>query len=342
MSLSTNSAVRRQDAELHQLFTREHARLERRLARIVNTSRENVEDALSFAWCALLRRRASIDMDDPAVWLLTVAKREAFKLHARSQRTGRLADHEHGGGRDLSAQRDPIAVREHLRDAVSAINRAGLSDRQRRLLVLHGCGFSYRELAQLEGASVRTVDRQLQHARRKLHPGGESRRRSGSIGISMLLGAASPSDRRPIRGYDTTRPRRRDARCGGCGHAETRGCVPDRPLVRCLARAELARGQWPCRRERCLTPARAVPSRMLAPWRVRGGRGTAPRPAGHEPRRNPLCVHAPRASRSARSGASATCSWSASRSGGFARARDGGNGSPPGRGFAPTAGETSC
>ena len=53
--------------------------------------------------------------------------------------------------------------RERLRGAA-----AGFPTRQRRLLWLHALGFSYTEMAGLEGCTPRTVERQLLRARRGL------------------------------------------------------------------------------------------------------------------------------------------------------------------------------
>ena len=50
-----------------------------------------------------------------------------------------------------------------------------LSERQRRLIWLQGLGFSYREMADHEQASLRTVERQVLRARGRLREAGRER-----------------------------------------------------------------------------------------------------------------------------------------------------------------------
>jgi DNA-binding NarL/FixJ family response regulator len=56
-----------------------------------------------------------------------------------------------------------IAERRHTLRALDE-----LSERQARILVLHGCGFTYAEIARMTGATYRAVDRQLRRARERL------------------------------------------------------------------------------------------------------------------------------------------------------------------------------
>jgi RNA polymerase sigma factor (sigma-70 family) len=152
---------------VHTLFEREHHGLERSLARLVNTSPENLEDALAFAWCALVRRQHRVELKGARAWLLAVARHEAFRLHRNSCRT--LPIHgEDGEPLELEDRRHDVEHWDEWRDAAAALRAARLTDRQRRTLALNIAGFSYEEIAHELAASVRTVDRQLQRARRRL------------------------------------------------------------------------------------------------------------------------------------------------------------------------------
>jgi DNA-directed RNA polymerase specialized sigma24 family protein len=63
--------------------------LDRRLARVVNTSAANREDAIAFAWTVFLRRQP--DRDGPwKAYLLTIARNEAIALDRRDRDHGTL------------------------------------------------------------------------------------------------------------------------------------------------------------------------------------------------------------------------------------------------------------
>jgi RNA polymerase sigma factor (sigma-70 family) len=144
------------------LYLAHQPRLRRQLAALVNTTPENIEDACMFAWMQLLTHQ----LEEPTTvgsWLLTVARREAIKLDQRRRRSQALHD-------ELEAPDpvDRIGAAERRLDTAAVIAAAGLSARGRRLVALQAAGLSYREIAEHTGDSVRTVERQLLRARRKL------------------------------------------------------------------------------------------------------------------------------------------------------------------------------
>src|SRR5439155_2724608 len=47
-----------------------------------------------------------------------------------------------------------------------------LPERQRRVLLMHGCGFTYAEIARMTGDTVRTVERLLGRARQHIRDAG--------------------------------------------------------------------------------------------------------------------------------------------------------------------------
>ena len=144
------------------LYLPHQPRLRRQVASLVNTTPENIEDACMFAWMQLLTHQ----LEEPTAvggWLLTVARREAIKLDQRARCSHALPN-------ELEALDpvDRIGAIERRLDTAATIAAAGLSGRGRRLVALQAAGLSYREIAEHTGDSVRTVERQLLRARRKL------------------------------------------------------------------------------------------------------------------------------------------------------------------------------
>jgi DNA-directed RNA polymerase specialized sigma24 family protein len=160
MPVQLVQGVTRPDDE--ELFVQHACRLQAVVSATVRTWAANVDDACGLAWLQLVRHRP------PALsafaWLCTTAIREAIKLQ---HRTGRLMDLD--GLAEVAA--DPtigpepslalIAAGEHIR-------AARLRPREARVLGLRVAGYSRDEIAELTGESLRTIDRQLGRARRKV------------------------------------------------------------------------------------------------------------------------------------------------------------------------------
>jgi RNA polymerase sigma factor (sigma-70 family) len=138
-----------------ELFARHHATLHARVARWVNTSSANVDDACAIAWLQLVRCQPR--SETALSWLTTVAIREAVRLDRGHRRVCHI-DVEVLGNRNVL---DPQPQRDAL-DALDAL--AGLPERQRRLAALQAAGFTYDEIAQLTGCTRTAVDRHLRRA----------------------------------------------------------------------------------------------------------------------------------------------------------------------------------
>ena len=141
---------------------REHARTLRTVVRMkVNTTDDIVDDACAFAWMQLVRCQPR--RDTLFAWLRTVAMREAVRLDRieRSSVRTELDGLEHPALRDLRAEPD---ARDELIDALDAL--AQLNDRQRTTLGLYALGLRHKEIAEVTGATARTVARQMIRARR--------------------------------------------------------------------------------------------------------------------------------------------------------------------------------
>ena len=135
----------------HDLYAEHATRLRRCVGSRVTTSDANLEDACSFAWTQLLAcrpsRRASI-----FPWLVTVAIREALRLHRLERR-----DVRDGDGMILNAIESPAAsavpaARIAVDQVVETLRT--IHPRKRRMLLLHAAGFSYQEIAAEYGISV--------------------------------------------------------------------------------------------------------------------------------------------------------------------------------------------
>lgn len=149
-----------------ELFRRYHRKLERSVARVVNTTGPIIEDACSFAWLQLIRTGPARG-DTLFAWLRAVACREAIRLDQRFRGSVLMGDDTLDHVVDAGLEPD-LAI--EARDALSAVH--DLPPRQRQLVALQAAGFSYEEAAVITGDSIRTVQRQLMRAKRALRAAG--------------------------------------------------------------------------------------------------------------------------------------------------------------------------
>ncbi len=148
--------------EVAELYATQAVRV-RRLVHLRLTAPDAVvEDACQVAWMRLVRHRSRVRRDSAPSWLVCVAAREAVRQLHLGDRDLPLEelDDDQGRAPDLIE----AFTERHVR--LRAIER--LPERQRRLVWLQGLGFSYAEMAGVTGDSLRTVERQLTRARRKL------------------------------------------------------------------------------------------------------------------------------------------------------------------------------
>jgi RNA polymerase sigma factor (sigma-70 family) len=148
--------------ELYRTFAKH---LERVVRSDVQAPAAVIEDACQFAWARLVHHRGRVRRETVFGWLARTAMHEAFKLTRRDGSEVSL-EAEIEAGRDTSDHRpgppDIYERRERLRTVSS------LSARPQRLVWLHGLGLTYAEIANKDGCSSRTVERQLQRARATL------------------------------------------------------------------------------------------------------------------------------------------------------------------------------
>ena len=120
-------------------------RLRRVIAGCVNTSDANIEDACSFAWMQLLRQQPR--RETAFAWMVTVAKREAWRL----DRADRCEDRDVDGDLDTRVPdpRDVASDREALANVLAQVER--LHPRRRQMLMEHASGHTFDEIAARHG-----------------------------------------------------------------------------------------------------------------------------------------------------------------------------------------------
>jgi RNA polymerase sigma factor (sigma-70 family) len=128
-----------------------------------------LEDACQFAWSRLVHHRGRVRRETVLSWLAITARHEALKLIDREGRESSLEEElQRSGGLpraiDAPFPEDVVLRREQLR-RIDTLPR-----RQQRLMWLMVLGFSRQEIAERERCTVRTLERQLLKARRRLAP----------------------------------------------------------------------------------------------------------------------------------------------------------------------------
>lgn len=148
--------------DVESLYRSLSLRLERIVRRDVAVAEPVVEDACQFAWGKLVSHATVVRRESVLTWLAQTAIHEALRLARRDAREPCVAD-----GAVVLPEREPdpqevAAQRARIEDI------AQLPARQQRVVWLQALGLSYSEIAMLSGCTVRTVERQLLRARRRL------------------------------------------------------------------------------------------------------------------------------------------------------------------------------
>jgi RNA polymerase sigma factor (sigma-70 family) len=162
--------------EIAELYAAHAVRIRRLVHLDVQAPDHVVEEACQVAWMRLVGHRARVNRECAVRWLVRVARHEAWRQLDRVRRERSLDElHEQArhGLHDVDDPARPQLAAPDLMDELMAqrarLDAIGdLPDRQRRLLWLQGLGFSYEEMAGETGDSRRTIERQLERARRSL------------------------------------------------------------------------------------------------------------------------------------------------------------------------------
>lgn len=154
--------------QISDLFRAEQTTVQRRVNRKVNAPAAAIEDACSFAWTQLVAHTEVrlTPTHDVLAWLTTTACREAIRQLRRESRTNvELIEDQIFAVAPENVEQTVIG-RDRLRALKALTERKlpALTERQRQMLFLHATGHTYREIHEITGATLRTVDRQLRRA----------------------------------------------------------------------------------------------------------------------------------------------------------------------------------
>jgi RNA polymerase sigma factor (sigma-70 family) len=149
------------------LYRTSSTRLERIVRLDVRAPDAVIEDACQFAWSRLLCHRDRVRAEAALAWLDKTAVHEAFKLLRRDCRELSLEETLACWGESAVSARAP-APDELLEQRELLAQICDLPERQQRVLWLHAAGHSYAEVAAHEGYTMRTVERQLLRAKRRM------------------------------------------------------------------------------------------------------------------------------------------------------------------------------
>ena len=160
-----------QRARIADLYPQLAAQLQRILATNLNAPDWLYEEACQTAWESLLRHSDQVRPGSELSWLSTTATRCALRALRRERTTSRPAsdiDHIAAGHAKLAAA-TPCPDTERaceLHEQLASLSN--LPDRAQRIVLLHGFGYDYAEIAHATGCSPRTVTRQITRARLRL------------------------------------------------------------------------------------------------------------------------------------------------------------------------------
>ena len=148
------------EAELFELY---NDQLMRRLARVVRTSPDVIEDACSIAWAQFLRHQPDRNREWRA-WLFRTAQREAWTLDQKRRETRPFED-ESGDEPwidEPADRRDAFTERDELEAAVDVLGQ--LPPRLRRIAFLRATGHRYSEIQEITGDSRTRVSQLIRRA----------------------------------------------------------------------------------------------------------------------------------------------------------------------------------
>jgi RNA polymerase sigma factor (sigma-70 family) len=153
--------------DLGELYAALAPRLERIVGMDVRAPGTVIEDACQLAWGRLVHHRHRVRRDGALSWLATTAIHEAFGVLRRQRKCDSLEGTLETYGDAAMLGFAPGADEQwELRERLERI--ATLPERQQQMLWLHGLGYNYVEIAASTGCTVRTVERQLLRAKRKM------------------------------------------------------------------------------------------------------------------------------------------------------------------------------
>src|SRR5215210_6964272 len=156
-----------QQGDEAELFALYNDALMRRVARVVRTSPETIEDACSIAWAQFLRHQPDRDREWRA-WLFRTAQREAWALDQARYGTKSFDAElgERGSAAEPLDSRDQFRERDELEAAIDVIEQ--LPPRLRRIAFLRATGHRYSEIQDITGDSRTRVSQLIRRANEQI------------------------------------------------------------------------------------------------------------------------------------------------------------------------------
>jgi RNA polymerase sigma factor (sigma-70 family) len=152
---------------VHDLYNDLQPQLVRILVSNLQAPEWIVDDACQTAWGSLLEHRETVFPGGELGWLSTTATRVALRLLRGEQLTDSLEEPPAPAQLDALRVLEPGPARSfELRERLAEVKR--LPVRQQRLVMLHGFGYEYDEIAAATGETRRAIARQLTRARKRL------------------------------------------------------------------------------------------------------------------------------------------------------------------------------
>ena len=125
-----------------------------------------IDDACQIAWSSLIEHGRTVAAGGELGWLSTAATRAALRLLRRQRLTESYEQHPPAPMQATCAAVPAPERQLEVRERLAEIRR--LPVRQQRVVMLHGFGYEYDEIAAVTGETRRTVARQLTRARQRL------------------------------------------------------------------------------------------------------------------------------------------------------------------------------
>lgn len=153
-----------------ELFRQDAGTVRRLVARRAQVPEVMLEDACQAAWARLWSHDdVSLQRQVVLRWLVVTATRQAWREYGRARSNGSCEQAIAELVERQAAVPDALElVVRHERTCELTARLRALTDRERRFVLMHAAGLSYRDIAALTGSTMRTVERQILRGRRKL------------------------------------------------------------------------------------------------------------------------------------------------------------------------------
>lgn len=170
--LEIASAVSGRAPDIASIYAAHSVKLQRLVRLDVHASDHVIEEACQRAWHQLAANSERVRSETALSWLVRIAVNAALKELSRRRREVSLEELiETGHEVRVSRAGSEPGARAEARLELGRVST--LPGRQQRMLWLLALGYSHAEIAASEQCTLRTVERQLMRAKRRLRPPSE-------------------------------------------------------------------------------------------------------------------------------------------------------------------------